>query len=439
MVKKNYLGGLKVLLLPLFIMLLGTFSTCYARTTITDDEAEYIYRYLFTTTYDNNIYVNFFSTVGGNVYKSSAYQNGVQAFKNFFNANNTLDFNPNSTIFWLRNYGGLSNCTIYYANFNNGKIDGLPHLYLDFNPSNTNSIHIGAIDDNKDFVTSYPIYAINCNINSNSASFTRLVQTSLPNTVDFNYIWRERSSTWNLTNVQNGDTLLQSISGLVSFSNTNSVYTNFNGQAIFLTPQPRLLQTLYINGGTVPSDPDTPIPDTGNTGQITDDNGDVTGNIDLSGIQNGIGQINNSINTQGQAIIENQNQNTETIVNALTNSETEQDTESTEEQFDDMISSTENVVDPTVNFFSWLIDNIRTILNSTGNYDLEIPLFGETYTIRSDFFVLPDGDFKTFLQMSFIAWFGWSIIKKIRYIVYAIKCVNISSALNAVDFNPNIL
>lgn len=56
---------------------------------------------------------------------------------------------------------------------------------------------------------------------------------------------------------------------------------------------------------------------TGTTGNIYNNSGDKTGTIDLSNIENGIGNINSSINEQGQAIVENQNQNTETIVNTI--------------------------------------------------------------------------------------------------------------------------
>ena len=56
---------------------------------------------------------------------------------------------------------------------------------------------------------------------------------------------------------------------------------------------------------------------TGTTGNIYDNSGDKTGSIDLTNIENGIGNINSSINEQGQAIIENQNENTETIVNTI--------------------------------------------------------------------------------------------------------------------------
>lgn len=100
--------------------------------------------------------------------------------------------------------------------------------------------------------------------------------------------------------------------GISTFSSTNAVYTNWNGNTFFTPQITYLLRSLY-DGGSVPVDPDIPE-DTGNTGEITDNNGDVTGQIDLSGIQNGIGNINQSINNQGQAIIDNQNTNTQSII-----------------------------------------------------------------------------------------------------------------------------
>lgn len=326
MKKKIYLGGLKVLLLPLFIMLLGMFSTCYARTTLTDDEAEYLYNYLFNYTYSNtnNLpnYINFLGSNNGQCLanKNSVYQEGVESFKNQFNTLNTLEIDPNKTVFWVSCWG-KSDTNLIYGNFNNGKNNDLPHLYFRFRNNNSGYLYLRAIDDNKQELSTYNVSYVkivfasdSLTIKSHSSNYN-INNASLSDSSSSNwYYWKDKSSSWNLEYLQNGKSIIENIPGVVSFSNTNAIYTNYNGQVFFDSPQTRLLKTLYVNGGTVPDDPDEPVPDTGNTGTITDNNGDTTGQIDLSGIQNGLGNINNSINQQGQAIIDNQNQNTQSII-----------------------------------------------------------------------------------------------------------------------------
>lgn len=67
-----------------------------------------------------------------------------------------------------------------------------------------------------------------------------------------------------------------------------------------------------------PKEPDIPDKPSGDTGGTTSPSGEGgggnTGTIDLSNIESGIDNINNSINNQGQNIITNQNQNTDKII-----------------------------------------------------------------------------------------------------------------------------
>lgn len=85
---------------------------------------------------------------------------------------------------------------------------------------------------------------------------------------------------------------------------------------------PVILQDLNGNYKIPTPDPEEPSGDytPGGTGTITNNSGDTTGKIDLSGIQNQLGTINNNINDGVDNIIGNQNQNTEAIVGAINNS-----------------------------------------------------------------------------------------------------------------------
>lgn len=331
--KKKFHGKLSLFYGLLFCLLLGSLSTsCYARTTLTDDEAEYIWNYFFTTDYNDNYLVNFNSVSDNSLLyrfpKSSAF-NGVTAFKNWFNQNNTLEINPYTTYFWVRHSREYNNTYrkvfFYYGNFVTGSgTDNLNHLYFWVNPNNTSQTRIYCIDDDKNYITGVNnnVFAIDMDFYSDSVSlsFLRNVTFYNPDTISSTnyYYWLNKDPNWNLENINNGLSVLEPIDGICSLANANSIYSNYNGRAFFDTPQPFLLQTYYSGGGSIPDIPSGEIiPDTGNTGQITNNSGETTGSIDLSGIQNGIGTVNQSINNQGQSIIKNQNQNTEQIVNTI--------------------------------------------------------------------------------------------------------------------------
>lgn len=73
----------------------------------------------------------------------------------------------------------------------------------------------------------------------------------------------------------------------------------------------------YINvddGAYLPKEPDIDSGDSGGSTTPSGDSGNTGTPIDLSKIENGIQNINNSINEQGQNIINNQNENTDKII-----------------------------------------------------------------------------------------------------------------------------
>lgn len=324
--RKKYLG-IKMVVLLLFLLLnLFEFSTtCYARTQITQEEAEYIcnsfwYYKESPRIYNNLISVNQIIVPSQNFYS----QNNAIAFMNYFNQNNTLDFNSNNILFFNKMERGTSypyaySGTIYYAIMNFGKYDNLPHLLIQFgSPNNYRNypLELYSVDDDKNIIE-YEIKAINYNFN-NGLTFTGTTTSNLntPKGVKF----MQEQLTWNKSNT-NSSTISE-IKGIVTFSSTNAVFTNYDGTTFYSPAITKLLETSYSGDVDLnPEVPENPSGDIGGTtGTITNPSGEVTGQIDLTGIENGIKDVKDTISGEGQAIRENDNKNTEQIVNAINNS-----------------------------------------------------------------------------------------------------------------------
>lgn len=155
MVKKNFLGGLKLLLVPLFIMVLGISSTCYARTTLTNEEAEYLWNYFFKDTYNEEVYCNEYNNfTEGEQNEKQIMPIDYVTFQTYFNANNDIEITENTYFFinyWGTNTLNTKKVVFYIYNFNNTIDNTLPYLYLKF--TNPELLTIYAIDDDKNYVT----------------------------------------------------------------------------------------------------------------------------------------------------------------------------------------------------------------------------------------------------------------------------------------------
>lgn len=151
----------------------------------------------------------------------------------------------------------------------------------------------------------------------------------------------------------------------------------------------------YLNlgdGAYIPQEPDKPDEP---SGDIPDKpSGDNTGTtIDLSNIENGIGNINNSINEQGQNIINNQNQNTDKII-ANQNQNNQQVTD----RLDDINSYDKNAIDSVVqgylsgdyNASSSILALNDAFFHSSDDGDLVIEWDGINYLGVS---LIPQGSF----------------------------------------------
>lgn len=383
--KKKYLIGFYILFLMLFVLLLGSFSTCCAvtKTTLTDDEAQYLYNNTFTSQY----YGAISPTTSSNYVTISSY-NHWQTFQSLFNQKNSIDLQYGN-VFFIPMFWNSSSGWLLVVNANAGKNGNLPHLYAEFgNPisGGKRTIKFHFIDDNGIFVDETQISYAEFSMSSGSFTLSDFYSTS------FSYI----NTYWTLYyyynepyNSENSDNrlLLAPLNHITTFNNTNTIYTNWDGFTLTNTAVQHLLQTNFVSAPPYVPEPDIPE-DTGNTGQITDDNGDVTGNIDLSGIQNSLGNIDNTttqIEQNTQTIIQQQQQIQEGMTTSPDMSETEIDSEDITENIDFGLITNNSTLNGYSNFWLTLTDGLRGAL--TGNVrSIDINFRGETYTISLDNF-----------------------------------------------------
>lgn len=299
--RKKFHGGLKVLLLLLFTMLLGMFSTCYAETNnltpsnhMTPAIAKEIVDYLC----DNNVYSSINS---GKQYVMNSYRQ-MADYEQFANLWNSSGIEEHCDVLeqciFIARINGNGEPRLFVAFVNNTIGNELPYLLLENGNSSYQRKYFYRDDlGNKINGTGYWISFFDTG--------TVSIKTDEALTTAGNTIIATGTNYWNLN-----DNILY-YKFLFTYHFPGYIYYS---NAWRRNDASTVLE--YIPESTEPENPDNPI-DTGNTGTITNNSGDKTGQIDLSGIQAGIGNINNSINNQGQAIIENQNQNTEAIVNAV--------------------------------------------------------------------------------------------------------------------------
>lgn len=336
MVKKKCLGGLKLLLLPLFIMLLGMCSTCYANVS-----TDYI-TYLLESARDYGQFSSNDTTrkqLINDFIEHNHIPDLVDKLNQSLSSNNWQNINDYNLIMALRSYGNgaylifnFSNCT-----FPNGVND------------------IGYVNQGSSNLSPYQGNNLYVKLNITSAD-------------NFSYVVTFTSSTnesFDKTEpVINGDTI--KYTNIFNYSPTQVIYRYYGGYNSYLLTDSR---GSYINNIPEPEEPsgeesgDTPS-DSGDSG------GNVGGTIDYT---NKLNDINNNISNSANNIIQNSNENTDKIINSISgetnkiiNNITNTDTDlSVSGELSNMLNSTNNVVDPTVNFFSWLLDNLRSILNDT--------------------------------------------------------------------------
>lgn len=302
--RKKFHGGLKQLLLPLFIMLLGLFSTSYAVTNIPQDKANYIIEHSFKYDTTEMLYPNLWYSNDLN-YRLRAQinlDNFKTTFRNAFNSNNTLDFRDDFNNFlgyWAcYRQGNNYQLWFFYTNtVNYGKFGDNNHVYLKFGTNYNNDLRLAIyfIDDNKNIVR-VPMARMSFIFSNNTITFnTYSIGESLASGNDACFSQLGKSN-WNYDNLNNSR--LESLQGVINFFDTDSVYTNFDGVNYYNIPIVKFLTTDYVGSNINPDNPNNP--DTNTSGTITNPSGEITGQIDLSNIENGIDNINNNLENINQ-------------------------------------------------------------------------------------------------------------------------------------------
>lgn len=351
MVKKKCLGGLKLLLSLLFIMLLGICSTCFASETFTPitNMTPYIWNQIiekmdeaipYYQSYNNSI-TNF------ETFKSNMDVDVICSTFNNYMTGKQIDYFENCVFIIVRTN---NNFQLRIAQNNNTHHESYPFIYLWQRSSS--EIDVQYCNDSGTTVNGKPFYIIDFNTNGNisftstTAPYSRIAEVYAQPTTFINSII-------NCPYLIGFNSIQNCVAYYVpSYQGGTNFWGFFNNYVLLNEPQPE-----------EPSG-DSPSYDSGDSGG----NGGST--IDYT---NKLNDINNNISNSANNIIQNSNENTDKIINSISgetnkiiNNITNTDSDvNVNDELSNMISSTENVVDPTVNFFSWLLDNLRSILNDT--------------------------------------------------------------------------
>lgn len=336
--KKKYHGGYGLLFGVLFCLLLGFSSTtCYASQPTLVEMTNFID---LIKVKQNN----------GDLYSINKITgNSTSIAANFLNLSNDINFTLENVIF-LPGVGYKTN-----GNWNSNNIQGvllianntfsdtLPFLYIQYS-GGSDPILYTTLANGNNWGAYYVIEGSNVYKYTNS-TFLYSVGSS--------FIWSP-----------NNDLTVLSNNVIFTKYKTSSIYVNYLG-----TYYPMLNNyngddyNTYYN---IQPEPDEPSGDSGggSTGTITDNNGDTTGKIDLSGIENGINNINDSVNTQGQNIINAISGESQNIINSLTNQPDLSQTEITKEQIENALDF-DFMADPYANFWLEMTNGLSGALTNS--------------------------------------------------------------------------
>lgn len=275
------------------LMLLGLFSTCYAKTTLTDEEAEYLWNYFTKDTFNNEVsnnnYNNFYYT-SSSLKKYSVVD--YKSFQSYFNSTNEFSIDEHTYFFALFDTNILY---IYWWNFNNTISGTLPYLYLHFN-NDSDSVDIYAIDDNKNSTILKGGSLQVKNFYTGNPVFTSYATNTISQNGKTN-VFKLNSKNFNVNN-ENYTNTFNPISGLTNFAKLpiSVIYSNFDGVSYYGSPKSFFYKNLFVIEPDIPDEPSGDIGTGGTTGTITNPSGDTTGKVDLSGIEQGIGAVKDAVN-----------------------------------------------------------------------------------------------------------------------------------------------
>lgn len=282
--RKKYHGGLKVLFSLLFIMLLGMYSSCYA--------VDYSLPFSQTEVDQINNFYNFNYTL-------SDYNLAYQKLKEKYPTLTKLN------IFFVSKPEYVSTEYLIMAP-NNGTFNN-ELLYTCIRPPDGTSYNFFGLFLRESAQSGWGTGWISIlSTNSNNKATIKEI-----NTVGENVFYTNK--TQQQPTIENY--ILTSPLILTTIRTQSFYYRDVN-----YNPAISVFSSNFITLDGDP-EPEEPSGDVGTgTGTITNPSGEVTGQIDLNGIENGIIDVKNTISGEGQAIRENDNKNTEEIVNAINNS-----------------------------------------------------------------------------------------------------------------------
>ena len=301
--KKNH-GGLKALLLPLFIMLLSMFSTSYALTPsnqISTYGAQQLFDYFY------NIKDNYKVDNWNKMDNFNAFYSNLQIDQ----ATQTLN---NAFTTWATTFPNLEQISFSFAVINS-------------------NYQLIAIQNNNTIGSNLPFIKLNGQVYSSSSNYSPSFITDNGASSNGTVLWFTFNSNGTLTyyNYQNTiPSLSYKLSPLFNkIENTDTAnvwnFVSFGNSTFYLKSNNSDTLSWVWNTNKLYNEepqPQEPSGDntTGGTGTITNNSGDTTGKIDLSGIEQGIGNIQKQISGDSQRIIDNQIENTTAIIGAIATS-----------------------------------------------------------------------------------------------------------------------
>lgn len=418
MIKKKFHGGVRLLYLLLFFMAFVTYSNnCKAYTSIQDPE-------LTLEEFKAVLNELEFTQISGD----TNIQNMKETYNRWVRVMLTsgYEFQLSNIVF----YKSSTQNTLYWT-LNNGTVGNLPYLYLSNNSNGTGTIQATLPNI---YLGNFLNWTYNNSGDITGANSSNLTYYYIPTSNFFSTYQgtgRPNVYTSNENSINNNEIYLKY--AVTFFKPLSSVYarqSQYGPKTYFLSHILDLDRT--INPTITPTPTTTPT-QSGGEGE----NVDLTQtNQKIDDVKNAVDNIKNSVDTVNQSV-EEVGGKIDTLDTTITDT-FDSDTNNIDTTDISLETEQYEIDDPTENFFTWLLEQIQNVLTTNEISTITVEIFDDTFTIRSDFFVIDDGVLKTFLVAYYTFIVGYFTIKDIRKIVENFKNGNIE-AIGKDDINANIV
>lgn len=338
--------------------------------------------------------------------------NSSHIAESLYNSTQDINYNLDNLIYVSGRQDALSDIDGYFVIANNTFSNELDYLGLRYS---SNYLYNDKISDNLTNLGTMPMYIIP-NGKSSVSKVTKYnsAGTSGMTNIIFNFDKNNLTLTNNMIFTTQKTASIYWYSGGEYFGALN----NYNGQTYYdFYPKPE------------PEEPsgDSPGIGTGTTGTITNSSGDTTGKVDLSGIESGIGNINQNIDKTNQKLdgisgeIGKLNENLTTVPSL-----------SGENITSGEITGALNfdfAEDPYANFWLELTTGLGGALTNNVR-SIDVQFRGQTYKIELDKFAIQTPDFlRSFLAILSTVFIFWKMIKYWKIIINKITSGNMDEVL----------